>query len=148
MSSPGFNATLDLRLAPSLRAVQAVFVLHVVAIVLAFLAAPARWPGLLLCVLILVSWRRLRRPAVAGYGRAALTHLIWHGGSAAWRVETANGQADDAELHDSTRIWPGLIVLNFRLKTGQRRTRLLLGDEIDADSLRRLRARLLSAATA
>ncbi|GAC1625344.1 MAG: hypothetical protein NVS9B10_12200 [Nevskia sp.] len=148
MSSPGFSATLDLPLKPSLRAVQVVFMLHAAAIVLSFLAAPPRWPGLLLSLLILVSWRRLRRPAVAGYGAAALSHLIWHAGSDAWRIETAAGQADDAELRDNTLIWPGLIVLNFRLKSGAKRTRVLLGDETDADSLRRLRARLLAAAAA
>jgi hypothetical protein len=33
-------------------------------------------------------------------------------------------------------------VLNFRLKDGTRRTRAVLGDEVDEDALRRLRARL------
>jgi len=148
MSSPGFNATLDLELKPSLRAVQAVLALHLVAIVLTFLAAPPKGPGLVLSLMILISWFRMRRPAVAGFSRTSLRHLIWHADSSSWRVETAGGQADDAELRGSSVVWPRLIVLNFRLKSGIRRTRILLGDETDPDTLRRLRARLLSGSIA
>lgn len=146
MSSPGFSATIDLQLRPSLRAVQAVFALHVAAIALGFLAAPPKWLALALGLLLLISWRRLRRPAVAGYGPAALTRLTWHAEGADWRVETAGGQAEDAELLGSSLVWPAMLVLNFRLRSGARRSRLLLGDELEPESLRRLRARLLAGA--
>lgn len=144
MSSSSFNATLDLALKPSLRAVQAMLVLHLVAITLAFLAAPPKGMGIVLSLLIFASWFRLRRPAAAGYGAAAITRLVWHAEGGLWRVETASGHASDAELFGSSLVWPRLLVLNFRLKEGGKRTRLFLGDELDAESLRRLRARLLS----
>lgn len=144
MSSPGFNATLDLQLRPSLRMVQAMLALHLIAIVLVFLAAPAKSAGLLLSFLILISWLRLRRPAAAGYGAGALRRLIWHADDDGWRVETSAGQASDARLLPGSVVWSWLIVLNFRLASGARRSRLLLGDEADAEQLRRLRARLLS----
>ena len=38
------------------------------------------------------------------------------------------------------------MVLNFKLNTGAKRTRVILGDETDPELLRRLRARLLSSA--
>ncbi len=148
MSSPGFNATLELRLKPSLRAVQAVFALHALAIVLTFLAAPPKWAGLTLAILLLISWQRLRRPAFAGYGAKALTRLIWHAKdldrSAAWSVELAGKELEDAELLGSSVVLTWLIVLNFKLRDGRHRTRLLLGDEADPELLRRLRARLMS----
>lgn len=148
MSSSSFSATLDLALKPSLRAVQAMLVLHLFAITLAFLAEPPKGLGIVLSLLILASWFRLRRPASAGFGAAAITRLVWHAEGGLWRVETASGHASEAELLGSSLVWPRLIVLNFKLKEGGKRTRLFLGDEIDAESLRRLRARLLSGAQA
>lgn len=147
MSSSSFSATLDLTLKPSLRALQWVLAVHLVAIALAFVAAPPKTLGLVLSLLILASWFRLRRPAVAGYGRAALTRLVWHHEGGRWRVETAAGEASEAELLGSSVVSAALIVLNFRLDDGRRRSRLLLGDEIDTAALRRLRARLLSELT-
>lgn len=143
MSSPSFSATIDLRLQPSLRAVQVALALHLAAIALAFLAAPPKGAGLVLSLAILVSWWRLRRPAAAGYGRGAIAHLLWHGEDGRWQVGTADGRSEAATLLGSSVVWPRLVVLNFRLDSGRRATRVLLGDETDAESLRRLRARLL-----
>ncbi len=148
MSSPAFNATLELRLVPSVRAVRCVFVLHAAAISLMFLAQPPKLVGLALALLLLVSWQRLRRSAIAGYGPKALTHLIWHADSAAWAIETSSGEREEAELLGSSVVWPLLIVLNFAPRNGKRVTRALLGDEADAEAMRRLRARLLSGGSA
>lgn len=144
MSSPGFNATIDLRLKPSLRAVKIVFGLHLVAIALVFLARPPTWAGLALALLLFISWQRLRRPTEAGYGGAALVHLIWHADSERWTLETGSGAQTGAELLGSSVVQPWLLVLNFRRQDGRRRTRIVFGDELDDEQLRRLRARLLA----
>jgi toxin CptA len=145
MSSTGFSATIELRPRPSVRAVQWLLSLHVLAVALLFLAEPPKWIGLGFAAALFASWQLTRRAPAAGYGPKALTRLIWHADSTAWTVETASGASDDAELLGSSLVQPWLIVLNFRLKTsGRRVTRALLGDELDAELLQRLRRRLLA----
>ena len=146
MSSPDFSTSLDLSLRPSVRAVLVLSVLHIGAIALMVLAGPPKWAGVLMALLFLTSWFSLRRHAVFGFGPNALTRLIGHA-EGGWTVETAGGQREDAELLGSSLVQSWIMVLNFRLKDGSRRSRAVVGDELDADMLRRLRARLLNTAT-
>lgn len=145
MSLPPFNATIDstIDLAPqrSLRALSFLFWLHVGILVLAMVALRT---GPVLAALALAmagSWFWTRRHPVFGYGRRALTRLTWHA-AGGWTLHDASGAQFEAELLGSSLVHDALLVLNFRLKDGGRRSRALLGDEIDAESLRRLRARL------
>jgi toxin CptA len=147
MSSPNFSTSLDLTLRPSVRAVLVLSALHIGAVALAVLAGPPKWAGLLMALLFLTSWFSLRRHPAFGYGSKALSRLIAHA-EGGWTVETAGGQREDAELLGSSVVQSWIMVLNFRLKDGSRRSRAVVGDELDADALRRLRARLLSATTA
>lgn len=142
MSSSGFSTSLDLSPRPSVRAVAWLSALHMAAIVLVVLSAPPKWVGLGLSLLFLVSWFSLRRHPVFGYGPRALTHLIWHA-EGGWTVESARGR-DDAELLNGSVVQSWIMVLNFRLKQGGKCTRVLVGDELNADQMRRLRARLLN----
>jgi hypothetical protein len=57
-------------------------------------------------------------------------------------VHDGSTAAPEAELLGSSLVHDRLLVLNFRLKSGGRRSRALLGDDADAELLRRLRARL------
>jgi hypothetical protein len=57
-------------------------------------------------------------------------------------VHDGSTAAPEAELLGSCLVHDRLLVLNFRLKSGGRRSRALLGDDADAELLRRLRARL------
>ena len=141
MSSGSFAATIDLALRPSLRAFRWIFVLHVALIgLLPFAMEPGR-AMLALAAAFAVSWFWLRRHPVFGFGRKAIVQLIWHteGG---WTLQDAAGVRSDAELLGNSYVHPRLLVLNFRLKHGGGRTRVITGDEADAESLRRLRARL------
>jgi len=140
MSSPPFNATIDLAPRPSLRALAFLFWLHSGILVLALVALPPGPPMAILALFAGVSWFWTRRHSVFGHGRRALTRLTWHA-DGSWTVHDAAG-AHDAELRGSSLVHDTLLVLNFRLKFGGRRSRALLGDEVDAESLRRLRARL------
>lgn len=144
MSSNAFSATIDLTLRPSLRGMQLVVGLHVLAASLAMVAQPPDHLGLLLSGLLLLSWFSLRRHPLIGFGKRALSHLIWHADGPDWRLETTGGSASDATLLPSTLITRHLLVLNFKLADGSRRSRALFGDEADPELLRRLRARLKS----
>jgi toxin CptA len=72
--------------------------------------------------------------------RAPWTHMTWHS-QGHWRL---HGEGDDmqaAELMLATRIG-GLLVLRFRLRGQRRFDAILLPDNLDADTRRRLRVRL------
>lgn len=147
MSSAPFDATLDLALRPSVRALTILFWLH--AGILALLLAALR-PGfgmMLLSLGVAGSWFWLRRHPAFGFGPRALARLTWHAGTA-WTLHEAGGRQHEAELEGSSLVHDSLVVLNFRLRSGGRRSRALLGDELDPDALRRLRARLRAARAA
>ena len=140
MSSPPFDATIELALRPSLRALAWLFWIHTAVLGLALLALGSGTPLVAVVVLVAASWFWTRRHPVFGHGPRALARLTWRA-DGAWLVHDAAG-AHEAELLGDSLVHPLLLVLNFRLKDGTRRTRALLGDETDADLLRRLRARL------
>jgi toxin CptA len=145
MSSPGFSDTLDLSPRPSAGALRWLTGLHALAIVLIMLADPPRWTGLTMAALLAASWFSLRRHPTFGYGPRGLVRLVWHreGG---WTLEDAAGRREEAELSGLSLVQPWIMVLSFKLKSGGRRARVLLGDELPPELLRRLRARLLAGA--
>jgi len=141
MSSPPFDATIDLAPQPSLRALSFLFWLHVGTLVLAMVALRSGLVLATLAIAMAASWYWTRRHPVFGYGRRALTRLTWHA-EGAWILHDASGAQFEAELLGSSLVHDAVLVLNFRLKTGGRRSRALLGDEVNPELLRRLRARL------
>jgi toxin CptA len=141
MSSNSFDATVDLAPQPSLRAFRWIFVLHVLPLALLPFAMEPGTPMLLLVAVFAASWVWLRRHPALGFGSRGLSRLTWHA-DGSWSVEEASGRRADAELLGNSLVHPWLIVLNFKLAQGGRRTRILLGDELNAESLRRLRVRL------
>jgi toxin CptA len=141
MSSNAFNTTLDLSPLPSVRAVVVLSLVHMAAITLIVLARLPKWGALVMALLLLASWLSLRRHAAFGYGPRALHRLILHA-EGGWTVESTRDGRQDAELLGSSVAQSWIIVLNFKLKQGGTRSRVLAGDELDAEALRRLRARL------
>lgn len=136
-----FETTVDVRLRPSLGLLKWISTLHVLPLAclpFAMQAGPAMWA---LIAAFGTSWLWLRRHPALGLGRKALVQLIWNS-DGRWTVADAAGRQQAAELLDNSLRHPRLLVLNFRCADGRRRSRVLFGDELDADSLRRLRARL------
>lgn len=141
MSSPPFDATIELAPRASLRALTILFWLHV-AVLAALLVVLRPGPGMAgFAGLVLVSWILTRRHPAFGFGKNALVRLAWHA-EGGWSVHDARGARWDAELLGSSFVGEAALVLNFRLQDGEKRTRILLGDELDAEPMRRLRARL------
>jgi len=147
MSSNSFAATIDLSLRPSHRAHHLLFLLHAAPLALLPFAMAPGWPVALLIAAFAASWLWLRRHAAFGFGERALVRLMWHG-DGHWTVSDAAGRKSEAELLEHSCVHARLMVLNFRLATGERRTRVVLGDELGADPLRRLRARMAVAVCA
>jgi toxin CptA len=140
MSSTPFDATIDLALRPSLRALTILFWLHAGVLVLAVLSMPQGPVTMGLAALVAVSWIWTRRHYVFGFGPRALTRLTWHA-SGGWTVHDTAGHYD-VQLEGNSVVHDLLLLLNFRLENGSRRSRAILGDEVDPDLIRRLRARL------
>ena len=69
-------------------------------------------------------------------GSGFVARIEWIDGR--WRLETGDGTTDHAELI-SGYAHAALVVLNFRLENGQRRSLTLLPDSASPDALRRLR---------
>jgi toxin CptA len=146
MSSSSFGATVDLTLQPSVRGLQALFFLHGIPVAaLPFAMAPGV-PMVLLLAGFAASWIWLRRHRALGFGPRALTRLVWHA-TGGWTVYNAAGTHADAELLPNSFRHAAILVLNFRLPDGSKRTRILLGDEAPVEALRRLRARLATQET-
>ncbi|MES2490749.1 MAG: protein YgfX [Pseudomonadota bacterium] len=140
MSSNNFASTIDLSPGPSMRAFKLVFWLHVIPIAILPFAMKEGPMMLTLLALIALSWFSLRRHSVFGFGLKALTRLTWHA-EGGWTVRDQAGEYS-AELQGNSFVHSAFLVLNFRLKNGARRTRVLMGDEVDAEQMRQLRARL------
>jgi toxin CptA len=141
-SASSDNATVELRLQPSLKALKLISTLHVLplaALPFAMQPGPALWA---LIAAFAGSWFWLRRHPVFGFGPTALVRLIWHA-DGRWTVQEAQGASYIATLRSDSSQHPMLLVLRYELEAGGVRTRTLFGDETDADALRRLRARLL-----
>lgn len=140
MSSASFASTVDLALQPSYRGLRAVFLLHLIPLLLLPLALRG-WPLVLVAGGFALSWLWLRRHPALGLGPAAITRLVWPA-EGPWTLYRSGRAPVAASLLDSSYLHPRLLVLNFRLDNGSRLTRVLLGDEAPEDLLRRLRARL------
>lgn len=139
-----FDSTIDLTPRPSMRALMAAFGLHIaVAAVLPFSMEPG-WTMGAVALLIGLSWLSLRRHPALGFGPRALTRLTWHA-EGGWTLHEASGDSFEAELEGSSLIHSRVLVLNLKLRNGSRRTRVLIGDELAPELMRRLRARLSQA---
>jgi toxin CptA len=120
--------------------VTVLFWIHAAMLALAMLALTGvPLAGVAACVA--ASWVWSRRHPAFGYGPRALARLTWHAGGG-WTLRDAGGTQLEAELLGSSLVHDALLVLVFRRADGARRSLALFGDELDGESLRRLRARL------
>lgn len=141
MSSNSFAATIELRLRPSARAHAWVFALHMLPLALLPLALQTGLAMTFVAMAIGASWLWLRRHPAFGYGPRALSRLVWHA-DGRWTLGRADGAETEAQLLASSYVHPRLMMLNFASKSGDKRTRILFGDEAESLLLDRLRARL------
>lgn len=140
-SSNSFASTVDLSLRPSYRAFRAVFALHFVCLTLTVFSVPAGAPMMALATAFGLSWLWVRRHPALGLTPQAVTRIVWHA-DGNWTLHRAQGEPHAAALLPGSLVHPWLLVLRFRLESGVAVSRVILGDETDADALRRLRARL------
>jgi hypothetical protein len=142
MSSAVSSTVADVSLKPSLRALRYAQWLHMlVAVALPFATSDARY-ALPLLGLIGASWIHLRRHAALGFGNAAVRRIVSRQDGSWWIESAADSQG--ARLLPDSVVMSRLLVLRFRADNAKVSTRLILGDEADAEALRRLRMQLLA----
>jgi len=140
-SSNSFASTVDLSLQPSHRALRAIFLLHIVCLGLLPFSMQQGWPMLVLACAFALSWLSVRRHPVLGFSAQAITRMVWHA-DGTWTVYRGRGQPVAADLLAGSLVHPWLLLLRFRLESGASVARLIAGDELAPEALRRLRARL------
>ncbi|MES0873589.1 protein YgfX [Sinimarinibacterium thermocellulolyticum] len=138
--------TIDLSLRPSMRALRAVFVLHLCCLGLLVWAQPPTLPLLVFAAAVAGSWLWVRRHPALGFGPRALVRLVAHA-DGGFSLYQADGTRRQGRLLDDAIVRGPWLVLRFAADDGARSVRLIGGDELSADNLRRLRA-WLSAPTA
>lgn len=141
MSSGSFASTVDLALRPSARAHGWLFALHALPLVVLPFALGSGLPLMTVAFAIGLSWVWLRRHPAFGHGPKALQRIVWRA-DGGWSVTRQGSAPREAELRGDSTVWSAAMVLNFDVEGGGRATRILLGDEADGETLRRLRARL------
>jgi membrane-bound toxin of toxin-antitoxin system len=104
---------------------------------------PLAWPGwikILLEFIVIAGWIRAFRWHVQHRGDAirALTATA----EGEWIVTTARRGKCRGTLARDSVVLPWLTVLTFKLEDGRRRSVVLLPDNVDVHSFRRLRVRL------
>jgi toxin CptA len=85
--------------------------------------------------LLYVIWARVL--CLAPWSIAEVSWL-----ASGWRVRTVAGGTFDARLAPSSYVGQHLVILNLRIGRLRQRSLVLTPDSVDADQLRRLRARL------
>ena len=134
-------ATVELKLLPSVKMLKIISTLHILplaALPFAMQPGPAMWA---LIAAFAASWFWLRRHAAFGYGPKALVRLTWHEDDS-WTIHQANGAQHQASLLPNSSQHPQWLILRYAIAGGGSCTRVMVGDECDAESFRRLRARL------
>jgi toxin CptA len=102
---------------------------------------PAHWaPRLALGLLVMASlvygvWAQVLRRAPW-----SVVEAVWN--DSGWTLSTRAGRSEQARLLPSSYVGVGLVILNLRCGRFRRRSLVLASDSVDADQLRRLRARL------
>ena len=130
-----------------MRALRIVLWLHMLPCALLPFATSQRLLALPALFAIGASWLYMRRHPALGIGPRAIVHLIAVADDV-WRLEFADAHRVAATLQpDSAHIGQWL-VLRFRTEDGKSCARLIVGDEAEPESLRRLRLRVLSATPA
>ncbi|QQS52997.1 MAG: hypothetical protein IPM89_08610 [Candidatus Competibacteraceae bacterium] len=135
-SPPRRLAALNIEPRPSRFLLAGSGVVHGLASIATIVASVPLWvkTGLLAGIGLSLVWTGYRYGWRRGGG--FITRVEWLDGR--WRLETGDGILRQARLAGGY-AHPGIIVLNFRLESGWRRSLTLLPDAVDAEDLRRLR---------
>lgn len=140
MSDHRHRPPLSIRPARSARLLIYVCIVHASALVVLLPLPPHAAIKSALAVLTLSSLGYVVWARILNRAPWSIIDATW--AETGWRLTTAAGRTHDARLCASTYVGVGLVILNLRSSWFRRHSLVLTPDSIDADQLRRLRARL------
>jgi hypothetical protein len=141
MSSTVSVTPLALEIKPSRRLAICILCVYTLAALAVFTLPVSLWLmcGALLPLLLSCGVTYQRRISLRS--SKAIVGLNRHA-DGVWQIRLTDGSAHQANLLPDSYLHPELMVLNFRLGTGKRRSVVLVRDSADGASLRRLRVAL------
>ena len=96
---------------------------------------------MLVSAAILLNFYTTFSTHVMGRGKFAILSLVWED-EGEWKILMSDARQYIARLLPSSYVHTRLIVLNFRLENGGRRTSILLPDSLDKPTYRKLLVRM------
>lgn len=141
MSSKKFDQSLHLQILSSKNLSFALFFLHGIALIVAANLTVPGWLAVVLSIAILANFYTTFSVHVLGRGSYSLLNMVWKD-DGEWTLINGKGQELEAILMSNSYMHTQLIVLNFHIQGGGRRTAILLRDSLDSKSFRDLQVRM------
>ena len=141
MSSKKSAPPLHLEPRISLQLSMLLLVLHGLALVAILALSLPVWAYLSLVMLVILNFYSTFNHHVLGRSKRSVLSLVW-GGEGEWSLTTADGASHQAELLPGSYVHPMLVILNFILQGGSRRSVVLLKDSLDQNTYRKLLSRM------
>lgn len=120
---------------------MALFFLHGMALVVAANLTVPGWASIVLAVAVLANFYTTFTVHILGRGKNGILSLVWDD-KGDWLLINGAQEELQASLLPSSYVHAQLIVLNFLLNGGGRRTAILLRDSLDHKTYRDLLVRM------
>ncbi|HEC30130.1 MAG TPA: hypothetical protein ENI65_11150 [Gammaproteobacteria bacterium] len=141
MSSKKYGRPLHLEPRSSQYFAMALFVLHGMALVVATNLTIPGWMSIVLSVVVLANFYTTFNIHILGRGPNAILSMVWDN-DGEWKVINGQGEELEVSLLPSSYVHQYLVVLNFLINKGGRRTAILLRDSLDPKTFRELLVRM------
>ncbi len=109
-------------------------------VVAANLTVPG-WLSIVLSLAVLANFYTTFTVHVMGWGKYALLNMVWSD-DGDWTLINGEGHELKANLLPNSYVHTYLVVLNFHIQEGGRRTAILLRDSLDSKTYRDLLVRM------
>jgi len=120
---------------------MALFFLHGMALVVAANLTVPGWASIVLALAVLANFYTTFTVHVMGRGKYGILSMVWND-QGDWMLINGARNELEASLLPSSYVHAQLIVLNFLLHGGGRRTAILLRDSLDHKTYRELLVRM------
>jgi len=141
VSSKKYGRPLHLEPRSSQYFALALFVLHGMALVVAANLTIPGWISIALSVAVLANFYTTFNNHILGRGPNAILSMVW-GNDGEWKVIDGKGEELEVSLLPTSYVHQYLVVLNFLINKGGRRTAILLRDSLDPKTFRELLVRM------
>ena len=134
---------LELTLTPSHAAMRVVFFLHMACIGLLLFVNMPPWMIIALAIVLGLSWHKIRKHPVFGFGAQALTRVRIDA-EGQWKVATGSSALINVTPESSSICAANFVLLRLRTEKNRVLVRFIGEKDSDADSFRRLKMRMNS----